>query len=142
MSEVTATLGMSFKAVDLYEANLDADSVEGLDFPLCLYILPQTQRNTQSSPNSIERTVSCMLFILYRIGQDTADKEKASLADTVQMANHMADRLVSHLSKHSVSINEGVKDWRVDEVYAEFDANLHGVKVEFDWKILDGKPCY
>jgi hypothetical protein len=135
-------LGMSHMLVDIYEANLDADSVKDFNFPLCIHMLPSKERNSQISPMTVERTVSLTIFILFRVAQSTVDKAKVDLAPTVQNARYLADRLVKKLSKSEITQGEGVQNWSTNETYAEFDSNLHGIILEFDWKIIDTLPCY
>jgi hypothetical protein len=91
---------------------------------------------------TVERTVSLTIFILFRVAQSTVDKAKVDLAPTVQNARYLADRLVKKLSKSEITQGEGVQNWSTNETYAEFDSNLHGIILEFDWKIIDTLPCY
>lgn len=140
--KITAeSLGLTFILAESDEANVILDSKRSIEYPVLVYMAPTKKRNKQVAPNAVQRRLSVFCFILYKMPQATLDAKTEDARVYTLQAEYKADQLIKNLNNADITDDDGIESWETNETYAEFDANLHGVTLAFEWPITDLLSC-
>lgn len=129
-----------FMFANLFEANINLDNIRNSTIPVALFI--SREHNTfrlMENSAKINRTVSIMLHILDRIEQPTFESKTEEANDVQFKCQEIAHTIIKQCMISPFSNNfssDPITRWSIVDTFSEFDENLYGVVLTFDWNTI------
>lgn len=149
---VTTQLAMpcGFLHANLLEANFGLDQVSKDSqalFPVCIHVATGKNKNDSGNGDDftgdlITRKASVYLLLLQKYDAPTSDFESKDVNPLVYQMHQLGNNLKYWINKSPLSINGGVSEWEMVDIYQKFDSHLFGQGVTFTWEMMTNSTGY
>lgn len=131
-----------FVEANLAEANFGLDQLLPTDFPCLVYITSKGSDNEIVEAGEIHRRAQVNALLLNSVPSATSDISSGEVNDYIYQMYQLSQNLMYWINKSTLSVNGGVDKWKSDSLFEQFDAQLFGQGLTFEWRIRTGTTGY
>jgi len=131
---------LTFFHAQMKEANLGMDRIPAVDFPVLVHIATTENKVKIIETGNMIRTAK--LYCLLLTAKPSLDAAAYDVNQEINKMRQLGENMIYWINKSTYSVNGGVNDFQMDNIYQKFDADLMGVAITFDWTFDTGKSGY
>lgn len=131
---------ITFFHAQMKEANLGMDRIPVVDFPVLVHIATTSNKIKIIENGNMIRTAKMVCLML--TAKPSIDSAAYDVNQEINRMKQLAENLIYWINRSTHSINGGVNEFELDNIYQKFDADLMGVALTFDWTFDTGKTGY
>lgn len=136
---------VTFIHANLFEANFGLDELtkdSDVTFPVFVHVANGKSKNTVNEAHEINRKVEVFGMLLNRIDNPTSDYKSEDVNDVIYEMHQLGNNLIYWINRSALSVDGGVDEFEMVDVYQKFDAHLFGQAMTFTWSLSIGKSGY
>lgn len=129
---------------NLREANYGLDNIVEINKPVFVHLTNKSNDNEVEVTGNIKRIVTVIGLMLIPVEQSTSDMSSEEANKYINQMRMLSENLIWNLNTLPITHKDTINKFKNDEeFYGQFDSNLYGVSLVFNWPISTGVTgCY